>query len=177
MKSFTHGILFLYCLTSFAEPARASHKTDADLLITKESFLPGHRKNTLSKLQDDDSISISFQSYGCFHATASKILINKQDGKYYASLYNVKLEYATANSFTTMVPRVDSILKTVALTKVNIDDFIRFERGLGVVRDDGCTTIDSYQFRSKYRNLDRTDGSCSWGGFNFLRKSFFGSSE
>ena len=192
MQPIVQGIVFLCLLTSFAEPARFSHRNNISTAVTKEivspdkestpvppgvDSLPGYRGNTLSKLEDKDTISIYFQSFGCFHATASKIVINKQDGKYYASLYDVRSEYTAANTFSTLESRSDSLLKTVALSKMNIDDFIRFERGLGVVRDCGCTTIDSYQFRSKYRNVDRTDGSCSWRGFNFLRKSFFGSTE
>lgn len=134
-------------------------------------------QNTLSKLQDKDTISINFHSQGCFHTTVSKILINKQGDDYLARLYDVNWGYVTKKKRTTMVNRGDSLIKTVTLTRQNIQDFIRFENEINFVHDGGCTTTDWYDIKSKYLNKKATDGSCGWDGFYYLRKSLFGDKE
>lgn len=136
-----------------------------------------YSQNTLSKLQDKDTIAINFHSQGCFHTTVSKILISKQGDNYSARLYDVNWGYVTKKKKTTMQVRGDSLLKTVTLTTKNIQDFIRFENEINFVNDGGCTTTDWYDIKSKYLNIKATDGSCIWDGFYYLRKSFFGDKE
>ena len=134
-------------------------------------------QNTLSKLQDKDTISINFHSPGCFHTTVSKILISKQGDKYFARHYDVNWNYITKKKKTTMQVYSDSLLKTVTLTTKNIQDFIRFENEINFVNGGGCTTTDWYDIKGKYLNIKATDGSCSWKGFYYLCKSFFGNKE
>jgi hypothetical protein len=153
----------------------ADQKTNS-IVICPDTLLE-YQQNTLSKLQDKDTISINFHSQGCFHTTLSKILINKDGDNYVARLYNLNWNYLTKKRKTTMQVRGDSLLKTVTLTTKNIQDFIRFENELNFVSDGGCTTTDWYDIKSKYLNKKATDGSCSWDGFYYLRKSFFGDKE
>ncbi len=136
-----------------------------------------YSQNTLLKLQDKDTISINFHSQGCFHTTLSKILISKQGDKYLATLYDVKWSYVTMKKKTTMQYRGDSLIKKVTMTKQNIQDFIRFENEINFVTDGGCTTTDWYDIKSAYLIKKATDGSCSWDGFYYLRKSLFGDEE
>lgn len=136
-----------------------------------------YSQNTLLKLQEKDTISINFHSQGCFHTTLSKILFSKQDDKYLARLYAVNWVYATKKKKTTMQTRGDSLIKTVSMTKQNIQDFIRFENEINFVNESGCTTTDWYAIKSKYLNIKATDGSCSWNGFYYLRKSLYGDKE
>lgn len=56
-------------------------------------------------------------------------------------------------------------------------DFIRFENELRFIKKGWCTTMDYYNIRSKYGTYIKTDGSCNWGGFYFLKNSLFSQSE
>ena len=134
-------------------------------------------QNTLAKLQDKDTISINFHSQGCFHTSLLKIIITKEDEKFVAKLCKVSWYYAKKKRKTTMQYRGDSTLQTVTLTNKNIRDFIRFENEINFAYDGGCTTTDWYDIKSKYLNIKATDGTCSWDGFYYLRKSFFGDKE
>jgi hypothetical protein len=168
------------------------YKSNFDQLITKQVSLTDQKtnsivicpdilleypQNTLSKFKDKDTISINFHSQGCFHTAVSKILISKEADKYVARLYNINWNYLTKRKKTTMQSWGDSLLKTVTLTNKNIQDFIRFENELNFVTDEGCTTTDWYDIKSKFLNTKKTDGSCSWNGFYYLRISFFGNKE
>lgn len=133
-----------------------------------------YKQNTLVELQDKDTVSINFHSQGCFNNTFLKILIIKETGNFIARLYIVNWNYLTKKRKTTMQFRGDSLLKTVTLTKQNIQDFIRFENELNFTIEGGCTTTDWYDIKSKYLNIKKTDGNCTWDGFYYLRKSFFG---
>jgi hypothetical protein len=133
-----------------------------------------YSQNTLAKFQDKDIISINFHSQGCFHTTLLKIIITKEGENFAAKLCNVSWYYAKKKGKTTMQYRGDSTLQTVTLTNKNLQDFIRFENEINFAYDGGCTTTDWYDIKSKYLNIKKTDGSCSWDGFYYLRKSFFG---
>lgn len=136
-----------------------------------------YSQNTLSKLQDSDTISINFHSQGCFHTTVSKMIIGKQKDNYFARLYHVDWDYVTHKKKTTLKILGDSLLQTVTLTPQHIQDFTRFENELNFVTKGGCTTIDRYEVQSKFFHNKVIDGSCSWHGYHFLRKALFGDEE
>ncbi len=147
-------------------------------ITTCPDSLSEYPQNTLSKLLDKDTISISFHSQGCFHSSTSKILISKEAGNYVASLYSPKRAYVTKLRKKTIQYQGDSLYKTVILTNKNIQDFTRFENELNFATDDGgCTTTDWYVIKSKFLDIKKIDGSCTWRGFYFLQKSFFGVDE
>ena len=152
---------------------RLTDQETNSIILCPDNLLD-YPQNTLSKLQNEDTIAINFHSQGCFHTKVSKILIIKQGDKYLARLYDVNWSYVTKKKRTKMVNRGDSLVKTVTMTNQNIQDFIRFENELNFVNDGGCTTTDWYEIKSSYINKKATDGSCSWNGFYYLRKSFFG---
>lgn len=140
--------------------------------------LVDYKQHTLAKLRDNDTIAINFQSLGCFHSAAFKIVIRKRSDRFLAGLYTVNLDYETAEDGKILYYREDSLVKEVSLTDENIQDFIRFENEINFINDKGrCTTTDWYIIKSKYLDIKATDGSCRWNGFYFLRKSFFGDEE
>jgi len=155
---------------------RLTDQETNSIILCPDNLLD-YPQNTLSKLQDEDTIAINFHSQGCFHTTVSKILISKRGDKYLARLYDVNWSYVTKRKKTKMVNRGDSLVKTVTMTKQNIQDFYRFENELNFVNDGGCTTTDWYDIKSSYSSKKATDGSCNWDGFYYLRKSFFGDRE
>jgi hypothetical protein len=71
----------------------------------------------------------------------------------------------------------DDITRDVKLTKEMEFDFTRFENELRFIKKGWCTTMDYYTIQSKYETYTKTDGSCNWGGFYFLKSSLFGQLE
>jgi hypothetical protein len=146
----------------------------------KENFISicfdtllSYKQNTLKKLQDKDTISISLHSQGCFGGDKMRIVITKKMDEFTATLFYTETDYVV-KSKKTYSRKERSASKSIVLTEKNIKDFIRFENELNFVRDGGCTTTDEYSIKSKYLNVQKTDGNCSWDGFYILRKSFFG---
>jgi hypothetical protein len=131
-------------------------------------------QNTLAKLQDKDTISILFTSQGCFHADASKLTITKEGDQFIARLYQVLKYYEKKKGQINVSYRDGDILKTVTMTDQHIADFLRFENEINSVNGTGCTTTDWYRIQSIYWNMEKTDGTCRWRGFQYLRKSLFG---
>ena len=137
--------------------------------------LQDYPQNTLSKLQDKDTISIFYHSKGCFHNTLLKILITKEADKFIAKIYEVVPHYFIKRKVETINYKIGTLLQTVTLTYKNIQDFKRFENELNYVKCDyGGTTTDWYEIESKYLNKNMTDGGMKWKGFYYLKKSFFG---
>ena len=136
--------------------------------------MPDYSLNTLSELRDRDTISIHFSSRGCFNYEVRKLTITKEGNQYTARLYYVSPYYVKKKGRYTIRYGADSLINTVTLTEANMLSFTRFENELNFVTDGGCTTTDSYDVKSPYRNVKKTDGSCQWNGFYYLRQSIFG---
>jgi hypothetical protein len=134
-------------------------------------------QNTLQKLQDKDSIIIAFYSQGCFHTDKLRLVITKEDKYFVANLYNILWTYETKKGKSKVKFKGRKLLNSTKLTDLNIIDFKKFENELNFAEDGGCTTTDMYVIESKYLNIKKTDGSCTWDGFFYLRKSFFGEKE
>ncbi|MBO9200494.1 MULTISPECIES: hypothetical protein [Niastella] len=130
-----------------------------------------YSKNTLAKLQDQDTISIYLESQGCESSFNSKILIRKEGDNFVARLYEDTVLYRTKRK---MIIKGWGLIKTMVLTTQNIQDFQRFENEVSIVWKMGCTTEERYEIKSKYWNLETTDGDCDWWGYSFLKRSFFG---
>lgn len=128
-------------------------------------------QNTLGMLHDKDTIIIDFSSLGCFHSEAKKLTITKECEDLVARLY--KSSWSLTKD--SMRLRELRLINTIRLTDKHIRDFIRFENELNYVEDGGCTTTDWYTVKSKYLNIERTDGGCRWNGFYVLCRSLFGS--
>lgn len=110
----------------------------------------------------------------CFNNTLFKIIITKEGKSFLAKLCDVSLYHPKKKGMITIQYRGGRILQKITLTNKNLQDFLRFENELNFAFDGGCTTTDSYDIKSKYLNIKKTDGGCSWEGFYYLRKSFFG---
>jgi hypothetical protein len=136
--------------------------------------LSSYPQNTLVKLQDKDTISISFFSMGCFHMNVMKVLITKEADRFIAQLYKVSTFVPETRKRSQQLVFGQVPVKTVYMTQQHIDDFNRFENELKYATDQGCTTTDTYEIKSRDLNMKRTDGSCSWRGFHYFAKSVFG---
>jgi hypothetical protein len=120
--------------------------------------------NSLSALQNKDSIKIIFSSSGCFNQDRESLIVTRQD-----NLFIAKLNIKTFKEKTT---------KSLTLNQTAIDAFKRFENEIREVKDSyGCTTVDTYTMISKSWTIKRVDGGCAWDGFYFLKKAFFGKTE
>ncbi|MEO6232507.1 MAG: hypothetical protein ABJB11_18225 [Ferruginibacter sp.] len=135
--------------------------------------LLSYSQNTLKKLQNKDTVSIAFHSQGCFGGDNIRIVITKKSDEFIATLFYVETKYFEKNG-KTYSRKARPTSKSVILTEKHIKDFLRFENELNFARDGGCTTTDKYIIEGKYLNVQKTDGNCSWDGFYYLRKSFFG---
>ncbi len=89
--------------------------------------LLNYNKNTLSELQDNDSILINFHSESCFGSNAMRIVIFKKTDKFIASLYNISQNYKLKKHKISFSNKIISIVKTMELTQANLNDFIKFE--------------------------------------------------
>ncbi len=121
-----------------------------------------YRQNTIARLEENDTIVIYCRTIHMFF-TSNKILIRKNCGNIYATLYQNYLE--------------DSIWmkrKEIILTDVQIGNFVRFENEIQEVREKDCSLESFYKIRSRYFNYVREGGECDWFGFALLRYSFFG---
>jgi len=173
---------------AYAGNYRLTYKNSYDqevieqVIVTKQSTnsivicpdkLLAYPQNTLVKLQDKELISVNFHSQGCFHTSLQKLIIIKESDKFVARLYSVSWKYVKKRKKTVIKYGDSTLLKATIMTSQNIQDFIRFENELNYAKDDGCTTTDWYNFKSKYVNINKTDGTCTWLGFYYLKKSLF----
>ncbi|MBO9203356.1 MULTISPECIES: hypothetical protein [Niastella] len=149
-----------------------TNQSTNSIVICPDKLL-AYPQNTLAKLQDKDLISINFHTQGCFHSGFQKLIIIKESDKFVARLYSLSWEYVKKRGKTVMKYGDSTLLKATIMTSQNIQDLIRFENELNYAKDDGCTTTDWYDFKSKYLNIKKTDGTCSWLGFYYLKKSLF----
>jgi hypothetical protein len=135
--------------------------------------LSEYPQNTLTRLNNSDTISIAFHSLGCFGGDDERIVITKMQDQFIATIYYMDRKYIKTKKGI-YFDKEKAVSTSTVLTNKNISDFIRFENELNFARDGGCTTTDNYVIRSKYLNIEKTDGSCTWDGFYALRRSFFG---
>jgi hypothetical protein len=177
MKNLLQICFLLFAFNAVGQKNNITTFSKTNLGIVSADYVVWYNQNTLAKLQDKDTISINYNSQGCFHTSLSKIIIIKESNGFVAKLYNVNGDNIFEERNDPFHVNSDSLLKTVILTKKNIKDFIRFENELNFVTDGGCTTTDKYEIKSAYLNIKKTDGKCRWSGFYFLRDSFFGKKE
>lgn len=117
-------------------------------------------------------MSICFHSESCFGGDNARIVITNKIDEFIATLFYTETEYVVKNKkFYGIKERPAS--KSIVLTEMNIKDFVRFENELNFAKNGRCTTTDKYSIKGKYLNVRKTDGTCTWDGFYYLRKSFF----
>jgi hypothetical protein len=137
-----------------------------------QSSLSVFEQNSLSKLQENDTLSLSFHSQGCFHSTVYKLLIIKENNQLRAELYQPAWQVEATKKKARK--NTDILISQNTLTEKQQQDFIKFENELANLKSDlGCTTTDAYELKSKYGQTQKSDGSCSWRGFYSLKHSFF----
>ena len=105
----------------------------------------------ISLIQDGESYSIKVSSRGCFHLWEECILI-KKSGDTFILIYDTQ----------------EFVLK-----EKDIQRLIKFEKELCLVNiflDASCTTTVSYILSYKSKQLEVSDRSCKWWGFENLKK-------
>ena len=111
---------------------------------SKEPFKP-----RINQLKKGEHFTINFTSQGCFHSDEKELIISRKRKKYF-------LEYEG---------------KSKRLSKKEIKLIEHFEIELLFVKDDFCTTSESYNIQFKDKNDFYNDGSCKWKGFYYLMKN------
>lgn len=115
---------------------------------SKESFKP-----IISRLKNDETYSIKYQSKGCFHSQNDCFTISKLEDKYY-----LKRDTTTKE-----------------LSQKDIEAIMHFEMELNCMHGNyGCTTQDYYLVEYGDTALEIKDGGCIWNGFSYLGKQLFG---
>jgi len=134
-----------------------TYSAQATTSIDSAVRIESHLFNSLSKLKIGDTIKLEYHSRGCFYYEDEMLIIYKE------------------NQMTVAELQSGRNLHRVSLSKSQIRAFNRFENKLRVLKDNyDCTTVDTYILISKSLALKRTEGRCSWNGFDRLTKSLFG---
>ena len=108
---------------------------------------------------------IYYTSSGCFGGKTSSLTIIDSVGKRKA----VMTSSNDGQSLTT-----SNNMRSVVLDYDKMQAFNRFILELTTRKfSSGCTTEDHYSVKIGSRNIEKTDGSCSWNGFYNLRRSLF----
>lgn len=134
--------------------------------------LNAYPQNTLATFVNGDSLVIRFASHGCFHWENKKIVITREKDSFIARIYYPSSYHVKKKKKLVTLYNDGAVLSQVILTKENLQDFIRFENELNNIGWGGCTTTDTYILTGKI-NVNKTDGSCKWNGFDYLEKALF----
>jgi hypothetical protein len=177
MKNLIQICFLLFASNAVGQKNNAYTFSKTNSVVLSPNTVVEYEQNTLAKLQENDTISINYLSQGCFNTSFAKIIITKESNGFVAKLYDVKGFNISKERNEPYHVNGDSLLKTVSLTKKNIKVFIRFENELNHIGLGGCTLTEVYEIKSPYLNINKTDGSCRWFGFGFLKSSFYGKKE
>lgn len=145
---------------------------EVNIVRLNRDKLSAYPKNTLATFVNGDSLVIRFASRGCFHWENKKIVITREKDTYIARIYYPSSYQEKRKKKTVTLYNDGAVLSQVTLTKENLQDFIRFENELNYAKDGGCTTTSTYTLTGKI-NVNKTDGSCKWNGFDYLEKALF----
>ena len=122
--------------------------------------LAEYPENSIARLKENESITLSFRESGCFVDFKETLKITKGKAAFIASLHSEKGT------------------KNVQLDSLQLEAFKRFENELEHIKNSGfCTTRDYYTLKLKSKTIEKQDGSCTWNGYYFLKRSFFGRGE
>ena len=129
-----------------------SKKYSIDLCLdfidhSKDNYIP-----VIDRLQENESFEIKMDSHGCFHHSQEKITIRRLQNEFSITWGE----------------------ETKTLTQSDIEAVRKFEIELNYMKDAGCTTADTYVVTYNKESKKITDGSCSWKGYQYLRKQLFG---
>lgn len=139
---------------------------DSNQLTICVDELPEQSENSLEKLNENDSITIDFSSFGCFHRSGEKIVITRRNNYYEAKIY------PTISRIFLNEEQKDAGTEIIILSDKQIRDLKEFENGLNRIKGDGgCTTTDRYVVTTKWGIKKVDDSRCQWNGFWYLKRS------
>lgn len=101
------------------------------------------------QLQDKEQLHISFTSTGCFHSVKEIMTIEKENDVYYVVFKESRK----------------------MLNARDIEAIQKFEKGLTRVKNNGCTTVDTYLITHNGKQQMISDGGCRWNGYYDLKKA------
>lgn len=135
-----------------------------------------YHSSEIEKLQEGDRITLHYFTQGCFHSVGETIMITRKGPDWVAELYRSR-GWFDRNSGGTMdlhdSPGIKK--KKVKLNEAQLKAYVRFESELQQIQErGGCTTTDWYELNSPYLRISKTDGTCSWNGYAYLREALFG---
>ena len=100
---------------------------------------------------------VDYRIEGCFASGKSKIIL-----------------YKVENSTMAKIVSDREKSQEVKLNSLQLDDFNLFIKELKDLKEDErCTTVGYYKVSIDNKTINKIDGSCSWNGFQKLKKSLF----
>jgi len=86
--------------------------------------------------------------------------------------------YEKAGSTFGKLEKNGRLVRKIKLSQEQISSFNSFVDQLRKLKEeDGCTSVEDYILYTKNETIKRTDGGCSWDGFNILQQAIFDISE
>jgi hypothetical protein len=132
-------------------------------------LLSNYSRNTLPKLQNNQTITISYRSKGCYHSEMSKLVLIKKNDGIYSSYYRISRRFWERRDERYIID-ADSLVATSKLSDLDLAAFKRFENELAAINGWLCTVDDTYVVKSKYLKVKKTESTCKWSGFpNLIR--------
>jgi hypothetical protein len=147
--------------------------TATEVALCPDSLI-NYPQNTLARLKNKESITITYQSQGCFHNFFNRIILRRVYDHIQARLYGDTMEYYLKGDSVHYRPKRNVLIGRKTLTPEDSLAFIGFENELRARHKGGCTTQDYYTIKSKYWNCHIRDGGCTWPGFYSLTTAWFG---
>jgi len=149
-----------------------------DDTLTEYALCPdsliSYPENTLAKLKDKESLTITYQATSCFGQKTEKINITRLNGRLTVRYYGDSIEYYLKGDSVHSRYRNNILLHRKIFTPEDSLAFIGFENELRMARNAKCTTQEYYTVKSKYWNAQIQDGTCMWGGYFRLKIAWFG---
>lgn len=109
------------------------------------------KKSFISKLINGESMSIKFESRGCFNHGKDSITIKKSNGKYFLTINR----------------------KNIELKKEDLSFLMKMEAELyELPKDIGCTTVDTYTLVFKNQETKFIDDTCTWNAWSNMYEKF-----
>lgn len=141
-----------------------------NFIFCTDSLL-SYPQNTIAKLKKNDSIVVSYASFGCFHNFGKYLVIKNSGGALTAQLYKAPLFVKKTKG---KPQNLYKLIREGTMTESGKMAYVRFENEIQHAVQGQSTTSDSYQVKSKLYNFKLNNFQGKWDGFNHLVNAIFG---